>query len=430
MIDELEAVDPAQLADGETLLELHRQLTRLEAVTCRASAQFEAGGEWQQDRAASAGAWLAWKLQTSKSVMYRRLRAGRGFEEAPAAGEKWLRGEVTMEHFVRLVSAITPATREAFQRDERMLLDFAGRFSFGHFNRALSYWEMHADPDGAESKAEKQRHGRYFQLSKTFGDFFKGDFRLDPINGAIVAGELRRIDQELFEADWKDAKARLGRDPMKAELGRTATQRRADALVEMATRSASTLPGARRPEPLFTVISGGQRFREMLLQLADGTVVTPGSVVPWLVDGWIERIMFDGPSRVVDVGVRRRLFTGATRRAVLVRDGECYHETCDVPADDCEVDHVLRYRHGGLTVQANGRAACGFHNRDRERDADVSDGVDGIAVPPTDYSEGFSTYMVPGRLAPIPPEPVGFNPDVGDAVADLDAAAYPDGPDP
>jgi len=61
----------------------------------------------------------------------------------------------------------------------------------------------------------------------------------------IVSSELIRLEAEMFEADWAGAKERLGREPHLDEAGRTAPQRRADALVEMATRSKSN-PG-RRP---------------------------------------------------------------------------------------------------------------------------------------------------------------------------------------
>ena len=77
--------------------------------------------------------------------------------------------------------------------------------------------------------------------------------------------------------------------------------------------------------------------------------------------------MFDSPSRVIDVGVHQRLFSGATRRAVEVRERECFDEYCDVPSADCEIDHIQPYSEGGLTVQANGRPACAFHNRQRHR---------------------------------------------------------------
>jgi hypothetical protein len=87
--------------------------------------------------------------------------------------------------------------------------------------------------------------------------------------------------------------------------------------------------------------------------------------VGWLGEGWVERVVFDGPERVTDVGVRRRIFAGATKRAVQVRDKECFHPSCDEPAEHCEIDHVQPWAAGGPTTEANGRVACGFHNRQR-----------------------------------------------------------------
>ncbi len=77
--------------------------------------------------------------------------------------------------------------------------------------------------------------------------------------------------------------------------------------------------------------------------------------------------MFDGPSRVVDVGAARRLFTGATRRAVEVTDQQCFHEMCDVPAEQCQIDHVEPWAAGRPPVTRNGRPACAHHNRERHR---------------------------------------------------------------
>jgi hypothetical protein len=77
--------------------------------------------------------------------------------------------------------------------------------------------------------------------------------------------------------------------------------------------------------------------------------------------------VFDSPSRVIDVGAARRLYTGATRRAVEVRDQHCYHPTCEEPADHCDIDHITPHAAGGPTTQDNGRAACGYHNRARHQ---------------------------------------------------------------
>jgi hypothetical protein len=151
------------------------------------------------------------------------------------------------------------------------------------------------------------------------------------------------------------------------DLPRTPAQRRADALVEMAIRSATAPADGRRPEPLFTVVVGWETFNGRICQLANGTVVAPGALIPWLKAAWIERIVFGSPSRVIDVGVTRRLFTGATRRALEVRDQECFHPLCDEPSGQCQGDHIVPHAADGPTTQDNGRMACGFHNRDRNQ---------------------------------------------------------------
>jgi 5-methylcytosine-specific restriction endonuclease McrA len=106
--------------------------------------------------------------------------------------------------------------------------------------------------------------------------------------------------------------------------------------------------------------------------MADSTVVAPGQLIPYLADADIERIVFDGPSRVIDVGVRQRFFTGALRRAIEVRDRHCRHPSgCDVPAQQCEIDHVIPYSRGGITTQGNGRCWCKVHNRQRSNRPDL-----------------------------------------------------------
>ncbi|MEA2974321.1 MAG: hypothetical protein QOG82_2779, partial [Actinomycetota bacterium] len=110
-----------------------------------------------------------------------------------------------------------------------------------------------------------------------------------------------------------------------------------------------------------------ETFAGRMCELANGRVVTPGSLVGWLDEAWAERVVFDGPDRVKNVSVRRRIFAGATRRAVEVRDRECFHPLCDATIEDCQVDHVQPWSVGGLTVDENGRLACAFHNRLRHR---------------------------------------------------------------
>jgi hypothetical protein len=252
-------------------------------------------------------------------------------------------------------------------RDETMLVAQAQKLGYRSFVRALAYWAQLADPEGTEAAGEAQHHARKVHLSETFGGSWVLSGRFDPLGGAVLARALERIEQELFEADWAEAKERFGDNVPMSHLRRTPAQRRADALAEMARRSLAVPAGARLPEPLFTVMVGYETFAGRMCELAHGAVVTPGSLLRWIDEAWVERVVFDGPSRVTDVGVRRRFFAGATRRAVEVRDRQCFHPYCEEPAERCQIDHVRPWAAGGATTEANGRVACGFHNRERHR---------------------------------------------------------------
>jgi hypothetical protein len=179
-----------------------------------------------------------------------------------------------------------------------------------------------------------------------------------------VRDALARIERELFEADWAAAKAVHGDTTTTADLARTHRQRRHDALVEMATRSASAPADGKRPRPLISVLVGYDAFAR-ICELADGTLLGHATVARLLDHAAIERIVFDGPSRVLDLG-RARSFTGAARRAVEVTDRHCQGPGCHIPAQRCDIDHTWRWVDGGPTRPDNGHARCGPHNRQRE----------------------------------------------------------------
>ncbi|HUF33770.1 MAG TPA: DUF222 domain-containing protein [Acidimicrobiales bacterium] len=350
----------AELADAVVALQEHAQ--RLEALQARVSARFDASRSWADDGARSGAAWLAWRLRVPQSEARRRILAGRSCRSMPVVDEAWRAGRIGAAHVVLLARAEALDAR-AFARDEELLVGHATSLRFSAFQRAVAYWCQLAAPDAVEDAADAQRALRAVHLSPSIDGMWFGKVTLDPVGGSIVGGELARLEREMFEADWREATDRLGRTPCVDDLARTPAQRRADALVEMATRSGSTPEGAQRPAPLFSVLVGLETFAGRVCELANGAVVTPGSLVPWLTEAEVERVVFDGASRVIDVGVRQRFFRGATRRAAQVRDRRCQHPTCDEPLDRCQVDHIEPAAAGGLTTLANARLLCGFHNR-------------------------------------------------------------------
>ena len=74
LLDRAGALDPAALADGETLVELQRQANRLEALVTRATAAFDAAKAFDDDGARSGAAWLATRCRMPMVTARRRVR--------------------------------------------------------------------------------------------------------------------------------------------------------------------------------------------------------------------------------------------------------------------------------------------------------------------------------------------------------------------
>jgi hypothetical protein len=291
----------------------------------------------------------------------------------PASAAAFAAGEISEAHVRRLSPLAEGRTAECFTRDEALLVDQAKTLRWVDFCRALAYWEQLADPDGPEDKARDDDKARRVHLSTGLGGTGILDGRLTPVARVTVGVALDRIEQELFEQDWEQARAEHGDQATLAHITRTPAQRRHDALVEMAKRAFAAPEGARLPVPLVSVLVGYETFKGRVCELADKTVITPGIVASMLDEAQIERIIFDGPSRVVDLG-RSRSFVGAARRALEVRDQGCTHPTgCDEPVWRCQGDHIQPHSQGGRTHPDNGQLRCGWHNRWRWAHGDPDD---------------------------------------------------------
>lgn len=369
---ELDALlSPDVLTEGEVAeaaVGLERLRSMLEARCARAASLVEAGQVWVADGARSATAWLAWRTHLPAGRLRRSAGCGRALRAMPATEAAFVAGAVGVEHVEHLARARELAPEAFAAGGEELLVREAGQLLFAQWVKAVAYWCQLAAPDTVEDRARRQHQDRRAHCSRTVFAAVALDAQLDTIGGEIVARELDRLYQELFAQDLADARQRLGiQDPPLHELGRTPAQRRADALVLMARRSAAKPPGAVEPRVLLHVLAGIASV-ERMCELSNGTVVTPGQVLPLLTMADVERVVFASPSKVIDIGHRRRFFDGATRTAVQLRDRCCTHPTCTVPFDQCEIDHIQPAAEGGPTTQDNGRCRCTYHHR-RARDS-------------------------------------------------------------
>jgi hypothetical protein len=355
--------DLTGLTDAE--IEAHAvataELVRLaDAASVAAMARLDTSGAWAPSGARSAAHYVGWKGHLPLARAKALRRCGRQLRDLPVASEAFAGGQLTVDH-VRLLAHAQHKAPDAFVADEPRLVELAGTHLFAQFETIIRYWIHRNDPDGAEGDAASAFAARRVDCSVTFEGTVVLDALLDPLTGAIVARELARLEQELFEADWAEARERLGDAATAHDLARTPKQRRADALRIMAERSAAKPADATEARVLLQVLIGHESV-ERLCELSNGTVLTPGQLLPVLDRADVERVIFDGPSKVIDVGVRRRLFTGGTRTAVHARDRGCTHPSCDEPLDRCQIDHIVPWSQGGPTTQCNAQDHCRFHN--------------------------------------------------------------------
>jgi hypothetical protein len=365
-VDDLAALDVAggdAHHTADMLVDLRRVRARLAAVEARLVDRIDTARPWADHGYRTTATWLASADNTSLDDARGRVRLGRRLRTMPATAAALAAGDISATHAQRLAGLIGPATAAAFAEAEVFLVGQARSMRWADFTKACTYWARAARNDRPDPDTADHEH-RHVSLTNGLRGTGLLSGELTAVAKASVASELDRLERQLFEADWAAAKAVHGEATTASHLPRTPRQRRHDALVEMARRSATAPADGKRPRPLVSVLAGYDAFSR-ICELADGTVLGYGTVARLLGEADIERIVFDGPGRVLDLG-RTRSFTGAARRAVEIADRHCQGPGCHVPAERCDIDHTWRWADGGPTRPDNGHARCGPHNRQRE----------------------------------------------------------------
>lgn len=103
---------------------------------------------------------------------------------------------------------------------------------------------------------------------------------------------------------------------------------------------------------------------------ADGSPADPADVVAAALIAHVRRVVIGADGVIINLGRRRRLFTGSTRdaallQAVLDRRRRCLWPGCR--HHHCQIDHRIEWRHDGLTDLDNAGPTCGRHNRLKAR---------------------------------------------------------------
>jgi hypothetical protein len=98
-------------------------------------------------------------------------------------------------------------------------------------------------------------------------------------------------------------------------------------------------------------------------RLADGTPISAWQARVIALNAGVSLLLLDSEGIPIYLGHKSRLFTAAQRRVIEALYQTCAFTECDVPARDCQLDHVTNWSDGGLTDIDLAAPACSYHNR-------------------------------------------------------------------
>jgi len=369
---------------------------RLDAGTDRAAGHLDRTGAFSLDghRTAKGALKAIGRLPGAEALG--RIRTARALRELPLVEAAYARGDIPVAH-LRAIGrvAANPRVAEHLPGADAIFAHQASVLDYDDFCAALRSWEALADADGADQDADLSHERRRVALVESGID---GSFTLEgsfgAMQGAAMAEILDHYERAELLADWTEARERMGAGALVADLARTPAQRRADALFAIFVRAASTPADGRAPEPLVNIVIDQRTLEDQLRRAAgeqitvdpnddldsrrchslDGTPLHPADVLAAALVGHVRRVVVDSRGTVIDLGTKRRLFTGSARDAALLQallrtpgGLRCLWPGCDAHGHCLQVDHRQPARRDGPTDIANSDAYCGFHNRTKER---------------------------------------------------------------
>jgi len=377
---------------------------RIDAGTDRLAGHLEETGKFGVDGHRSAKDAITFVGRLPSAEAHARVHTARRLKQLPAVAGAHQRGEISTEA-VRAISNLAANPRVAPLLDDvidELFVDQARSQSHQAFVAWLRDLERAADMDGAGADAEITHQRRRTQLTQNVAD---GSYELrssgGSLHGAVIGDVLAAFEAAELEADRAEAIEGHGPDATPDQYRRTPLQRRTDALIAIFRLAAAAPSDVQIPEPVVNVVIDAETLEDELARVTGGAATERSSQVPTrrvdevagrricqtlsgrpldpsdavacLLVGLVRRVVVNGASTVIDLGRKRRCFTGsagdaADLQAAIRRRGAspCFWGDCTSPPHRQQRDHVRPWGALGGTNPHNSDLACGYHNRLKE----------------------------------------------------------------
>ena len=417
-------LDPVHIDDAYTLVaELEACGRRLRAAQIALLGRVQQRGLHRADGHASAKVLVRHSANLSDAEATRRAKSAAALRDLPAVAAGLASGEVGACQVDRIARThANPRVRAELVGIDADLAVIAAQLPYREFDRILTDWERLTDTDGAAQKSERAHANRDFRIHTNLDGTRRFDGGCGSLQGAEIADIFDHYLHTEFEADWAEARHRLGPAATAADLCRTDAQRRMDAataifrdaadhhaqqpgnthivtnivldhttLQRELARLTGTNPG---PDPRTTTWiqhlanqhhpntptsaagadGGGDKARPdsdligFRSSTIDGTPIDTREATHAALTHHIRRVILGADNVALDMSRKTRLFTGPRQLAAQLQTTTCYWPGCNTPTSHCQTDHLQPWNNNdapGRTDQTNAAPLCGKHNRYR-----------------------------------------------------------------
>jgi hypothetical protein len=412
-VDGLAAESIDNLSDnalGSDLVDIRRQIDRLEAEFLRRLYRFDRNHGALAEGAVSTVSWLRGTCGVTGATAAQRVGMARALAELPKAMESLSAGRSSFTNVSLIARLADDVGVESARTVEGTLVTAAEQLDPGRMRLLTMVTRHRLDADGPLEEDNRNHDRRWVACDQTYGGVFILRGELDAEGGAVVKTALDALSVLSGPDD-----------------ARTGCQRRADALVDMASRqlqsgdadihgqrphltltaSIDTLqrqPGAEPAE----VSSIGPVHAETARRIACDSVRTMVTVavasriapaeggraqataagtapapappaVAWPLDA--EPAGTVPNTRPLSVGRATRTIPPHIRTALALRDKGCRFPGCDRPPEWTDGHHIVHWADGGPTEIENLVSLCLRHHRVvHERGWHIQLDAEGVAV--------------------------------------------------
>jgi hypothetical protein len=299
----------------------------------------------------TAASWIARTCGMSISSAADRVCVGEQLESLPRVAAALSSGEISYQSASALCHLRDRLGENTDGFDEDEMVGYAREFSVFELRKLCRFaWHV-ANPDGFFKEAEADFTRRYFHVSQMPDGMVAVDGVLDPVSSAALMTAV-------------DVLAK----PKGPEDERTAKQRRADAVGELAMHAMEqgTLPRRHSVKPHINLTMTLEGLKgELGVPPADLELALPISTRTAeriACDCTMSRVLL-ADSMVIDVGRATRTVSPPMRRALRVRDKGCRFPGCERQVNWTSPHHIKFWARGGPNNLPNMVLLCYFHHR-------------------------------------------------------------------